>query len=559
MRRIILATLLCPVLMAMALSAPARADMRFADAPPVWAVNDTTPVDPPAPRDWNRYQSFIDGYWLRPLDEALALRQGRPAADVNCFEDVPASSWFQPRNGRAAVAPEALARGNGGGARLEHGAPFHIRAARVDGPEPYLEIATAGGEHCLLEFDDPARPEVRTAAAVIAARLLHAAGYHVLPAAIDRVRSEEFLLDPDAVLVGEFGQRGQLTSDDLQRHWSRFAEAGEIRVAVSRLPAGTPLGGFSDHGTRGDDPHDRIPHEERRSLRGLRVVAAWLDHTRVRCDRTLDLYLADGRFVRHYLTGLGAALGGRAIAPHAAGMEGRESYGEMGTWLLNIPALGFGRDYTASRSALSIPGVGDIEARGFDPRNWRPAYGFAPFARAEWADLLWGADLVASFTNEQIAAAVAAGELSDPQARAYLIGVLVERRDRIAASYFTTLNAADDFRIEDEGGGRWHLTCGDLSVQHGVAEPEDVFHVLRFELPGLGKTLGEQSRGGRRLAFDLAPFLPAAWLHRNDAARYGIAHIQAYDHRGHRRTGTTHVHVYFPPGGTPRVLGIARD
>ncbi len=559
MRKIILAILFCPALLALMLPVPARCAARFADAEPVWAVNDSTPIDAPAPRGWNRYQDFIDGYWLRPLDQALALRQGRPAADTNCLEEVPASAWFQPRNGRAPLAPQALGRGNGGGARLDHGAAFRVRAARVDGPEPYLEIETAGGERCWLELDDPALPEVRTAAAVIAARLLHAAGYHVLPAAVDRVRPEEFLLEADAVRVGEFGGRERLTAADLQRLWSRFAEVAEIRVAVCRLPAGTLLGGFRDHGTRADDPNDRIPHEERRSLRGLRVVAAWLDHTRLRSDRTLDIHLADGRFVRHYLTGLGTALGGRAIAPHAAGLEGRESYWQMGTWLLNVLALGFGRDYASIRPALAMRGVGDLAARGFDPRDWRPAYGWAPLARAQWADALWGASLVASFTDEQIAAAVAAGELSDPQARAYLAGVLAERRDRIAATYFTTLNAAAGFRIESEGPGRWLLTCNDLSVQHGIVEPEDVFLVMRFELPELRKSLGEQSRGGRRLEFDLAPFAPAPWLHRDDPARYGIAHIRAYDYQGRRRAGTTRVHVYFPPGDAPRVLGIERD
>jgi hypothetical protein len=552
--------LLAVVLLSVALlPAPAHGSARFADAEPVWAVNDSTPIDPPAPGGWNRYQDFIDGYWLRPLDQALALRQGRPAADANCLEEVPASAWFHPRNGREPLDPRILERGDGGAARLEHGAAFHIRAARVDGPEPYLEIATASGRSYLLEFDDPALPEVRTAAAVIAARLLDAAGYHVLPAAIDRVRPEEFLLDADAARIGEFGGQGRLDADDLQRLWSRFAESGEIRVAVSRLPAGTRLGGFRDHGVRGDDPNDRIPHEERRSLRGLGVVAAWLDHTRMRADRTLDIHLDEGRFVRHYLTGLGMALGGRALAPHPFGTEGRESYWQMGTWLTHIPMLGFGREYPASRPEPTIRGIGAIEAHGFDPRAWTPAYRFEPFARMEWADVLWGARLVASFTGDQITGAVAAGELSDPQARAYLAGVLADRRARIAAVWFSTLNAADAFRIEDEGGGRWQLTFDDLSVLYGVAEPEDVFYVMRFELPELGQTLGEQSRGGRRLAFDLSPFLPNAWLHRSDPARYGIAHIQAYDYRGHRREGTTRVHIYFPQSGPPRVVGIERN
>ncbi len=555
MRTILLAILLCAAL----LPACALAAARFADAEPVWAVNDTTPIEPPAPSGWNRYQGFIDGFWLRPLDQALSLRQGRPAADVNRLEEVPASAWFHPRNGRAALDARAVGRGNGDGVQLDRAAVHHIRAGRVEGAEPYLEIVSEAGERYLLEFDDPALPEVRTAAAVIAARLLHAAGYNVLPTGIDDVRAEQFLLDGDAVKIGEFGGRGWLDRPSLQQLWNRFPAGGPIRVAVLRLPAGVPLGGLRDHGTRADDPNDRIPHEERRSLRGLRVLTAWLDYTRVRPDRTLDLHLAEGRFVRHYLTGLGLALGGKALAPHPFGTEGRESYWAMGTWLANVPALGFGRTYARPAPGPSIPGVGAFDSRGFDPRAWQSAYRFEPFERMEWADALWGARLASSFTNEQIEAAVAAGQLTDPQARAYLAGTLAERRDRITATWFAVLNGADNFRIVDEGAGRWHLACDDLGVLHGVAEPEDVFYVMRFELPELGQTLGEQSRGGRRLAFDLAPFAPAGWRHRNDPSRYGVAHIQAYDYRGHQREGTVRVHIQFPTDGAPRIVGIERD
>jgi len=247
------------------------------------------------------------------------------------------------------------------------------------------------------------------------------------------------------------------------------------------------------------------------------------------------------------------------VAPHPFGTEGRESYWAMGTWLTNVPALGFGRKYAQPAAGSTIPGVGAFSSHGFDPRGWQSAYRFEPFERMEWADALWGTRLTASFTNEQIAAAVAAGQLTDPQARAYLAGTLVERRDRIVATWLTVNNAAENFRIVDEGDRRYHLACDDLGVLHGVAEPEDVFYVMRFELPELYQTLGEQSRGGRRLAFDLAPFLPAAWLHRNDPSRYGIAHIESYDYRGLPRGGTTRVHVYFPPDGAPRILGIERD
>ncbi len=541
------------------LTSPAAGAPRFAVADPVTVVNDTTAIEAPAPTDWNRYQSFIDAYWLRPLDHALALHKTRPAADINSLDEVPASTWYRPPTDLKSATARDLQRGNTvPGAALHPGDRLTVLVAHVEGPEPYVDVRDPRGGRLRIAFDDPDLPEVRTAAAVIASRLLFAAGYHVLPISIDRVRSDAFVLGDDAVRIGEFGGRDRLQEEDLEELLNRVAPDGEARVAVSALPAGTLLGGFPETGTRQGDPNDRIAHQDRRSLRGLRVIASWIGHTRLRTDRTLDIHLDDGGYVRHYLARLGAALGGRELSPHPFGTEGRESYWQMGTWMGNIFALGFGRSYPPRPTAPSFHGVGAFTADGFDPVGWRSAYAYAPFREARWEDILWGARLVASFTSDQIVGAVAAGELSDRKAAAYLAGTLIERRDRIAGAWFRRLNAADEFRLVEQGGDRWTLTFDDLGVRHGSALPEDAFYVMRFELPELGETLGEQSRGGRRLEFDLAAFMPPPWKHRNDPARYAIAHIRAYDYRGRARQGIARVHIYFAPEGGPRIVGIER-
>jgi len=550
------------VLLAFALvAAPAWASGRFADQPPVWAVEDTIPIPAPEPSGWNRYQSFIDQYWLQPVDDVLSLRSHPPAADVNSREEVPASSWFTPRNGLRPLPPEVVSWGNVAESEIDRSVPLRIIEARLEGPEPFAIAVEGSGRHVVLEFDDSRYPEVRTAAIIVASRLLHAAGYNVLPSFIDEILISDLSAEPDARRVSEFGKTGALDPFELQEFLSRLAPegaGGSIRVAASRLPEGRVIGGFAERGTRSDDANDRIPHEDRRSLRGLRVFAAWLDHTRMRTDRTLDVYLEPQGFLRHYLTGLGATLGARMTHPHPGGMEGREPYVDWIRWLRNWGAMGFGDVYAARRGATRFGGVGDLGVRGFDPPRWRPAYAYEPFRRADWADAFWGVRGVTAFTDEQIRAAVEAGHLSNPAATNYLTGVLAERRDRIGWSYLAEINAADNFRVVRSPQGRYSLTVEDLGITRGLKHPQDVQYVLEFRLPDLGETLGLQARGGDRLEFDLMPFLPADWRHRDDPSRYGVAALCAYDARGRRAEGETRVHIYFDAERGPRIIGVER-
>lgn len=553
--------LLLAILMLAMLTGLGQAAGRFALADPVWEVNDTLEIPEPESRGWNRYQYFIDCYWRRPLDDVLSLKTHAPAADINSMDDVPASCWFTPRNGRRPLSEHAVERGNTTYPHLDRSEPLRVVAARIDGPEPFLELVEGSGRSCILELDDPSFPEMRTAAAVIAGRLLYAAGYEVLECFIDRIHPNDLILAPKAKKIGEFGGGGDLNEADLEKLFAKLDAGSEaLRVAVSRLPEGTPKGGFPDKGTRRNDPNDRIPHQDRRSLRGLRILASWIEHTRMRPDRTLDVYLQPQHYMRHYLTGLGISLGAQVLAPHAFGTEGRESYWQMGSWMGNLLALGFGKQYDETPAAPSpFRGVGALDSRGFEPLAWEPAYGFEPFRRMDWADALWGARLVASFTDEQIRAAVRPGGLSDQDAENYVAGTLVERRDKIARAWFTSLNAADRFRFIHPSERRWTLVFEDLGISSGVTHPEDVQYVMTFTLPGLDQTLGQQSRGGHHLGFDFSPFLPSPWLHRSDPRRYGCAALRSYDYGGRLLHGETRVHVYFDSERGPRVIGIERD
>ena len=79
-------------------------------------------------------------------------------------------------------------------------------------------------------------------------------------------------------------------------------------------------------------------------------------------------------------------------------------------------------------------------------------------------DGFWGAKIVMSFTNEQLAAVVDVAHYSDPNAEAYLLQILKERRDIIGRRWFSKVNPLDNFRLIEKNDGRSTLVFDDLAV-----------------------------------------------------------------------------------------------
>jgi hypothetical protein len=491
--------------------APGRFDIR---GRPVAAVDDTARIAAPAVQAWSRNPAYIDDQFLQPADQLLALRETGRALDLNCLDEVPASTWFTPL---PADAPPV---------RLDRSAPLQVLGARLDGPDPFLVVRDGRGDRCWLDFDTPGAPELRTAAAVVSARLLRAAGFPVLDCDIESITRAALALAPGAGRTGEYWSQGSLRPEDLERFLTRVAAAdGTIRVAASRLPTGMAIGSFPERGVRDDDPNDRIPHQNRRSLRGLAVLAAWLDYSTFREDRTLDVYLQPQGYVRHFIRGLARTLGAGPREPHEKAPEGFV--------------------------ALTDP--------GFDPRSWAPLDPCAFFQAMQWGDALWGVRRLLAVTTVEIQAAVAAGRLSDAEQAELLVSALIERRERIARAWLEPINGADRFAVREVARGRWTLECEETGVRAGLRQGEDVILTMTMTLPDAGETWGQQTRDGAEARFDLVPFLPPAWLHRFDPRRYAIAEVRAFDYRGLTLTGTARVHIYFDRDSGPRIVGIERD
>jgi hypothetical protein len=187
---------------------------------------------------------------------------------------------------------------------------------------------------------------------------------------------------------------------------------------------------------RQDDANDIILHEHRRDLRGLRVFTAWLEHNDIRVGNTLDVYVEENgrRFLRHYLIDFGSTLGSDTIFPNLP-IVGHEHQVDMREAAKVLLTAGIYEPPWREPRQAKHRSVGIYSAEDFNPRRWKQNFPLVAFENMTEADAEWAAEIVASFSDEQIRAAVETGELSDPAAEEYLVKQIAARRDKIVAAY----------------------------------------------------------------------------------------------------------------------------
>jgi hypothetical protein len=394
---------------------------------------------------------------------------------VNSLDEVPDSTWFTNRIGVRELSIEELRRGpNVGPSPFDH-RPWTITKAKSGGTSVGFMFEDARGDRFLLKFDTPDRPEMETAAHVIVHRILWACGYNVPEDYIGYVRREE-------LVVGDKARSRGYTDADLDNALANVfrTDDGRYRVLASRLLPGKPIGPYAREGTRGDDPNDVIPHEDRRSSRGQYPIFAWLNHTDIQEDNTLDIFV-DGHVV-HYLIDFGKALGvmGYGLRWRTVGHTYRLDLGIAMTTLLT---LGLWKQPWESIRDPELLGVGLFDAEHFDPGEWRANSIYWPYEDKDRFDGFWGAKLVMRFTREQLAAIVDEGQLTDPRSSAFLVDALVERQRKTGRHWFDRVAPLDGFRAEAD-----RLCFTDLPILYKLPSAVTRYDVDAFDRDG--KSLG---------------------------------------------------------------------
>lgn len=385
----------------------------------------------------------------RPLSESFSLlinvfgfvdAADGPAVNVSTTGRVPNSSWFTDRE--LWTAPERLLRGPNRGTGPDTSKAWNVVSLERDGKSIGMEIVDRLGDRYFLKMDPAGAPEVSTGAEIVSTKFLYALGYHVPENYLVRFRPEILVPQGETVTSARI--------ERLLQFAYRYGD-GTVRAMASKHVDGEPVGPFRLHGTRPDDANDIFPHELRRELRGLRVIAAWLNHTDVRSENTLDAAISadGGSYLRHYLLDFGTTLGG---SPDGAQRRwaGHEYWLQPLATMRRVLTLGWVDANWETIEYPEIRGVGRFEADHFDPSEWVPFQPNAAFRRMDRDDAFWAAERIGRFTDETIRAVVQSGDYSDPRAVDYIADVLSDRRDQIIDEYLLHGGGLADFRIEGD-------------------------------------------------------------------------------------------------------------
>jgi hypothetical protein len=442
---------------------------------------DAQPI--PQPPDWepdfwgHQYHEAI----VEPLSHAFdipdkmlfavrlfGVHTRREAVDVNAFDEVPNSTWFTNRNAIRYVPDADLARGPYPPSTPTK--PWIIKHVKHGGVSEGFQIKDADGKKWFVKLDPRNYPQMSTGADMIGRTLVYAAGYNVPDNQPVRFRRGDLTIDED-LARGAKGERLTASQlDTLLSYGAIFPDSAYSGIASLFLP-GHVLGAPSMRRARPGDSNDWYQHKNRRELRGLYVICSWIGDWDMKDQQFLDTFVARSDslgHVDHYLLDVGSSFGAQADSPKAL-WEGYENTVDFGWISRRIITLGFTVEpWRRAHQYTGIPSVGNFESEVFHPAHFATEQPQAAFREMTDADAYWGAKIVASFSNEQIVAAVSSAHYEDPRATEFLVKSLIERRDKIARYWFSRVAPLDFFCVRD-GILRFH----DLAADIGLAGPRE--------------------------------------------------------------------------------------
>ncbi len=449
------------------------------------------------------YWDGVDSLIFRPWTDTFGIVTSGEAVNVNSLDEVPDSSWFVNRIGAHAITARDLDLGACASEQLldpDHAADgsWLIDKGKGEGSTPGFRVVVPGKGKFMLKADAPTdqQPERMAAASTIGAAIFHAVGYYISCERVVYIRPSILRLKPGLTSKGNFEEERPFDQSALDRVLAGSSHRNSlVRLSASAWLPGHAIGPFRFENVRADDPNDVVPHQDRRELRGMRVLASWLGRHDAREANSYDAWFADNKkpedsspgHVIHYQLDVSETFGSLSLGggdnPTAWSWDPvarRLNHSYVIDWAdigkdlftLGIPL----RSWDKAHLTPERERFGYFNADDFDPDEWKAMYPNAAFSRATERDNAWMARILAHFTPEMVRALARLGDFTDPANTDYLANVLERRLQRILVRYLTRLSPIADVRVEE--GDR--LCAVDLAEYRSVYASEHFHYVARF-------------------------------------------------------------------------------
>jgi hypothetical protein len=403
---------------------------------------------------------------------------GSESQNVNTLDEVPDSSWFTNRHGVKRLTIEELKQGPNRGSGPNPEGTWKVIRGKSQGLTPGFQIVDKNNDRYVIKIDPVDVPEIASAAEIIATKIYHAIGYNVPENYIVYRKPSTVEIEPGTMVEDRFGDKVALTDFRFQRMIRRVPELadGSVRLVASKFLQGQLLGPFRYFETRSDDPNDVIPHEDRRELRGLRLIAAWTNHDDTRAQNTQDTWVEEGggHYIRHYMMDFGSTFGSYSVGMQPAHLGFQYS---MDFEAMKKNLVGFGIRVPLYRKANwpdfpEYQAVGRLEGELFDPEEWKNDYPNPAFSRMTARDAFWAAKIIMRFTREELEAVVATGDYSEEKDSVYFLDVLIERQQKCGEFGINGINPLGEFRVSDNT-----LEFANLSEKYGFSQGSTSYRI----------------------------------------------------------------------------------
>jgi hypothetical protein len=495
---------------------------------------------------------------FRPISRFFAVDPAGEAVNVNALDEVPDSSWFVNRLGRYRMTPEQVAQGPCRTPLPSTEKTWTVTGAKPNGDNPGFLIKFEGKRY-LVKFDGLIQGPRASAADVIGSRIYHAAGYFVPCNRVIHFERKILKIAEDAKAENASGDEVPMRESHLDTVFSkaiRLAD-GRYRANLSLFIEGKPIGPWTYQGRRGDDPNDVIDHEDRRELRGMRVLAAWINHFDSREQNTLAAWIEAGKdrgFVRHSVIDFGDSFGSVWEPPMLGRRIGHSYYLDFPDILEDFVTFGLiTRPWDKARFGRSGKVFGYFDVERFEPDEWVPGYPNPAFGRMSERDGAWMARIIAHFSDHHIRAMVAAAEMSELLAQE-LSRILIGRRDKILRRYLNRLSPLTDPHLKP--GKSPQLCLEDLALTSGITRPALRRYGARAWLTDAltPAPVGRAHLHAQRIVCHELPAVPGA---SGQSPAYVIVDVVAGANRG-QPAKPARVHLYHLGGADYRVVGLER-